>query len=501
MTLLTTLARLEAASTGRAQPLSRVRHRHLSSQPLVLIPLTLAGDPATPLAALAGTSRAAPTLLVVAQPHDRQLRLRFLADLARVVLSYITARQAATEVRPATAKREERRRYADAPQVLVPNRAALDYLGLLGRATRFQSTEGPYAVDPVVPVLGRWLTFLSDRAEYPGSALLADLTTLLAAQWATGQSPLEDVHLAAQLAWIDPPPAMTGLQAALAVEDPLRCPPAGPATDPGFDRAILEPLVRKHDRVRSNRDQPGRVRAAAEITEALRGQLDPTWQSAWNAIALLNALPQTASADRRWAEDRDSFTGYSLHLANNGLPQPRRDPAVRAAARLDQLERAQAAFDAQRALEDPFVLAELRTAGEAFGGTVVAAEPTRTSMSPSGRVILRPRFTVRTPDLVRIEPGRALICPARPGQHVKITELAQDGGDDTLVTLEVTQGMGTPSKPKAGAVPDIGEHVSYTLDPGYFAQREFPPPEQTPWTHGGPPKPPQAEDRNEVASA
>jgi hypothetical protein len=38
MTLLATLARLEAASTGRAQPLSRVRHRHLSRQPLVLIP-------------------------------------------------------------------------------------------------------------------------------------------------------------------------------------------------------------------------------------------------------------------------------------------------------------------------------------------------------------------------------------------------------------------------------------------------------------------------------
>ena len=69
MTLLATLARLEAASTGRAQPLSRVRHRHLSGQPLVLvIPLTLAGDPATPVAAMAGTSRTAPRLLVVPQP-------------------------------------------------------------------------------------------------------------------------------------------------------------------------------------------------------------------------------------------------------------------------------------------------------------------------------------------------------------------------------------------------------------------------------------------------
>lgn len=189
MTLLATLARVEAASTGRAQPLSRVRHRHLSGQPLVLIiPLTLAGDPATPVAAMAGTSRTAPRLLVVPQPRDRELRLRFLTGLARVVLDYITARQAATELVPATSRREERRRYADAPQVLVPNRAARDYLGLLGRATRFQPTDGPYAADLSVAVLGRWLTFLADRADCLGSALLADLTTLLAAQWQLGRA-------------------------------------------------------------------------------------------------------------------------------------------------------------------------------------------------------------------------------------------------------------------------------------------------------------------------
>jgi hypothetical protein len=130
-------------------------------------------------------------LLVVPQHRDRELRLRFLTGLARVVLDYITARQAATELVPATSRREERRQHADAPQVLVPNRAARDYLGLLGRATRFQPTDGPYAADLSVPVLVRWLSFLAHRADHPGSALLADLTTLLAAQWATGQSPLK----------------------------------------------------------------------------------------------------------------------------------------------------------------------------------------------------------------------------------------------------------------------------------------------------------------------
>ena len=87
---------------------------------------------------------------------------------------------------------------------------------------------------------------------------------------------------------------------------------------------------------------------------------------------------------------------------------------------------------------------------------------------------------------MRIEPGRMLICPARPRQRVQIAALTRTAADADIV-LEVIQGMGTPDKPKHGAVPAAGERVSYTLDPGYFTQRDFPLPDQTPWTHGGPP--------------
>lgn len=55
---------------------------------------------------------------------------------------------------------------------------------------------------------------------------------------------------------------MTWPQAALATEEP----PAGPATDPGFDQAILEPLIRNYDRVACARSWAGADRAAAEVT-------------------------------------------------------------------------------------------------------------------------------------------------------------------------------------------------------------------------------------------
>src|SRR4051794_3894933 len=136
MPLLTPLAHLQAAASGRAEPLSTVRHRHLVDQPLVIVPLTLAGEAAAPMAAMVGTAHRDPTLLVVPQPRNRDLRFAFFADLARVVLPYIEARQASIETIPAARGREEIQQYADAPQVLVPNRNALAYLGLLGRSTR-----------------------------------------------------------------------------------------------------------------------------------------------------------------------------------------------------------------------------------------------------------------------------------------------------------------------------------------------------------------------------
>ena len=93
MTLFATLARLEAARGGRAQPLRAVRHTHLAERPMVIVPLVLAGDLAVPLAAMAGTERRRPALLVVARPNRRDDRMGFAARLARVVLPYVEDRQ------------------------------------------------------------------------------------------------------------------------------------------------------------------------------------------------------------------------------------------------------------------------------------------------------------------------------------------------------------------------------------------------------------------------
>ncbi len=192
MTLITTLARLEAVRTGRAQPAATVRHRHLSDRPLVFVPLVTAGEAGAPLGALVGTDRDAPHLLVVPQPRDRDLRFAFLADLADIVLphieTYAESVEAAerTETDPETGKRVkvEVDLCADAAQLVVPSRAGVDFVRLLGRSMRFRRTaeqdpETPYPAPPRVPLLGRWLTHYGERARVPGSSLLLAMTDLL----------------------------------------------------------------------------------------------------------------------------------------------------------------------------------------------------------------------------------------------------------------------------------------------------------------------------------
>ena len=468
MSVLTSLARLKAMREGVAQPIATVRHFHLAERPMVFIPLKLSGEAAAPLAAMVGTEESAPRLMVVTQPRNRDLRFAFAAELAGVLLPYIEGFLGRTEtVEKKNAEPYER--VLDAPQLLVPNRAGVAFTALLGRSTRFRRTDGPYPVAAEVPVLGRWLTYFAERAGHPGSALMPAMTEELAGHWASGQSALEDANLAALLGWIAPPEGMTGARAAEAAEDPLRWPPAGPVTDPGFDADVLAPAIEEGSLTR--------------ITEALHTQLEPTWRLMWQAVDLLRALPEGQGAAMRWEYDRGSFSAMAQQVAEGAPPQARRDGAVGAASRLARLERAQASFEVQRAYDDPLVMAEYRLSGEAFAGEVVGVDLDHVEGEGRSRK-LRPLVVLKTDDLVRLGPGTALGSPDRRGHGAELVSVA--GG---LVTLKVTKGMGRGRLPAPGSVPEPGERLCYTsLTDDFQGSPALPEREQTPWTHGGPPQ-------------
>nr|WSY54673.1 hypothetical protein OG999_34100 [Streptomyces sp. NBC_00886] len=513
MSLISTLARLEAVHSGRAQPTATVRHRHLSEHPLVLVPLTTAGEAGAPLGALVGTDRAAPRLLVVPQPRDRDLRFAFLAELADVVLPYIDEYandvEAAerNETDPETGKRVkvEVELCADAPQLIVPSRAGIELVRLLGRSMRFRRTaeqdpETPHPAPPRVPLLGRWLTHFGERARVPGSALLLALTEALGRHWATGQSSLEDQHLGALLAWIDPPDGISGAEAALDAElrrdaqGQLVCPPAGPATDPAFDNKLLAPAIERYDRARTALataedgleadDRLGELTAAErEIRALVESRTRPTWDAVWHGLDLLRTLPEGAHAADRWTRDRWSFTGHRDRIVAGEPPQPRRDDAVTAANKLATREREQARLDAQEALDDPLVMAGRRLAGEAFAGEVtdvVMAYSEGKSPRP------RPLVTVRTDDRPhlgeRVKVFRSLAGKPQSAEFVGHEE------DGAIVVLRVVDKMGRGKEPETGSLPEKGDRICFTLfEHDQRGGAKLPDPEETPWTHGGPP--------------
>lgn len=493
MSVLTSLAKARASHLGEALPITTVRHLHVSDHPLVFVPLTMAGEANAPLAAMIGTDRDAPQTLVVAQPRNRDQRFEFAHLMARELLRYISGFTTRTERIPGGSDAYPRYRYADAPQLWVPNRAGIQFVRLFGRSTRLRWTHGPHAVPLNVPDMGRWLTFFAEQAEHAGSSLLVAATDALAMHWATGQSAYEDANLAAIMGWIDPPPGMTPVEAAAAAEDAIAWPPAGPATDPTFDAEVLAPTIAEHRAAAG--DPAAQQRASVKLHAALRGQMQPTWELMWRAIARLKKIPPGPHVRTRWNTDKADYTRYDERIRNGRATQAKRDSAVAAARRLSDLERLQTIYEAQRAFDDPLVMAEARLSGEAFLGTVTAAEANRRV----GRA-LRPLITATTTDPVRLAAGDSgLRDQNRPTQTAAVIAATPEPAGTRLV-LELARGMGNGRTPAAGTVPGVGDEVCYSLHAAdYQPAGTFPTRENTPWTHGGPPPEyvPVADDANE----
>ncbi|NGN68226.1 hypothetical protein G5C51_30545, partial [Streptomyces sp. A7024] len=354
----------------------------------------------------------------------------------------------------------------------------------------------PYPAPPRVPLLGRWLTHYAERARVPGSCLLLPMTGLLTRHWTTGQSHLEDQHLGALLAWIrgeDP----THAELARDARGQLLVPPAGPATDPAFDNRLLAPAMARYDA-----GVPG---AEKEIADLLHTVLHPTWDAVWTGLDLLRELPEAPRAAARWRGDRWSYTGHRDRVRAGEPPQPRRDDAVTAARKLASRERAQAELDAQEALDDPLVMAGRRLTGEAFAGEVTDVVM---AYSEGKRPRPRPLLTFRTADTPHAAAGTRVYRDTESGKPQTAEVVSYEPGDPATdtpaeLTLRLTDRMGRGKDPDPGSIPDPGERLCFTLfehsprgGPG------LPDPEDTPWTHGGPPgsltaesaDPPTAED-------
>ena len=255
----------------------------------------------------------------------------------------------------------------------------------------------------------------------------------------------------------------------------MLCPPAGPATDPAFDNKLLAPAVDRFD--------AGLPGAEDEVRELIASQLRPAWRKMWRGVDLLRTLPEGERVAERFKRDRWSYTGHRDRVRTGEPPQPRRDDAVTAAAKLAVRELAQARLEAQEALDDPLVMAERRLTGEAFAGEVVEVEM---ACSDGKRPMPRPLVTLRTDDRPHLaEGGQGAPDDGRrrPQSAEFVSGRRSRPGDPAAVN-----GMGRGKEPAPGTVPEPGDRLCWTLfEHSPRGGPELPDVEDTPWTHGGPP--------------
>ncbi len=104
----------------------------------------------------------------------------------------------------------------------------------------------------------------------------------------------------------------------------------------------------------------------------------------------------------------------------------------------------------------------------------------------SKRPAPRPLLTVRTDDrphlAERVRVYRSLEGKPQTAEFVRYEE------DGSLV-LRVLDRMGRSREPAEGSVPEKGERIAWTLfEHDQRGGPKLPDPEETPWTHGGPPR-------------
>ena len=492
--------RLIAAATRTSQPIAARCHRYISRRPMVICCYHLAGDPGAPLGFLYGSDINSPKVVVVGEPRNRDLRFRGLEHLAHDFNNYINNFRSRSVVldrhgRPKRTRDGDERTLADdAPQLVVPNAATADWMGMLARSVVWLRTDGDFEVDAALPRFGAHLTHLTGRRAVAGSANILAATELLELHWTSGQTDYEDANLATLLSWVDPNwmdpawfeswvPPVDGCDAATYAET---LPSQGPVSDPRWDMHTLGPIVAAFnaDRKAGRATEP----ALALLREAVVDALRPAWVATWRAICLVSGLPEGATVPNRWESDRWAWTSH-LSREDEGRTFFRRHrSAIAAASLISTSEEAVAEVKASMAFDDPLVMARYIVAGEAIQGCIVDRDDTHSELGPSGRRrVTRPIVEVAPADEVLQPVGTKVVWASDTRVRGEIYRLPV-AADDRLVIV-ITNGMRT------GAMPRPGESGCFTtLAPAIRYPQTLP--DAVPWTHALPTPP---DDGNEAA--
>lgn len=434
-------------------PYRSKRHVHVSTRPLVVAYLQMAGEPYSLWACRIGRSTDDSTVIVAHDPRDREQQNEAFSRLSNVLLTAIE-RSLEEDLEPL--------------QLWVTNPGAAANLRRLGRVMRAR------AVSDEVSLAGAYLDLYAQSADAPGSALCVAATEWLARQRVTGQSDLEDANLATQLVWWD--------RTSLTQIEPSLIPPSssaqgvfvttriaetmamGTLLNPVDERSIAA-LVEGLNTAR--RDGTHRPELEHTLAEEMAVHLGRIWRALWAAHGQLLAIPEARSADDRWAGDQHTFQLHHDWLQRVGRIRYVDSP-MQAARLLSHWEANHVETVRNVALDDDLAFLELVLDNKAIVGTVVSTQPDR----KIGRR-RRPLVTlVCEPTSVAVDSD--LWWRTNPKVRGRVVDVIENPNDATLV-VEIVEGV-------TGAIPAVGDTVGFIALPPPFPIRPKMPTE-APWTH------------------
>lgn len=464
---------------GQALRRTTLRHVHLADPPLGITIWRLGGERFRAAAIAWGPVDGPFQLAVSGEPRNRDLYFAALRPFAADLCARIRRAAASREARQRGSVTEEIP--TDALQIVVPNKATVSALGLLGRYLAYLSDRGGVAPDPALVEAGRHLRFYARNARVPGQALLLPLDRLVADHWAALLSPFEQANLAALDAQIEPGPGRHPFDASAAAEASARI---GPEPTEDIDRKT-EVLLAEFNAARGTSTDPAVTGPLAEpLREHYRALVEPVWQLMGRVVARERQLTAAPSVSRRFEADREAFGRHVDWVVPGGYYRTTDTPR-QAAITLRRLEDALAHYEADRAVEDPACMIPHLLDGDAIRGTV--ASVTETKVVVRVNAVRRAVMAVDSPDPVTLPAGKHLWWTATAGDKPWRVESVQPIGTGSRVILMLT------AKPTAARLPAVGDVI--TLSTLCTGQSGFwlLPPANPPWTHRPDVPPPAGE--------
>jgi len=472
---------------GRALRRTTLRHVHLADSPLAIAMWRLGGERFRAAAVAWGPPGGPFQLAVPGEPRNRDLYFAALRPFAADLC---------TRVRLAAVAREPRQRGsvtehipADALQIVVPNKATVSALGLLGRYLAYLSDRGGVTPDPALIEAGKHLRFYARNARVPGQALLVPLDRLVADHWATLLSPFEQANLAALDAQISPAAGLHPFEASSAAEAEVV---VGPEPTEEVD-SRTEALLTRFNAARGTSTDPSTVARLVEpLREHYRSLVEPVWSLMNRVFERERHVTAAPSVRRRFESDREAFGRHVDWVINQGGYYRTTDTPRQAAIILRRLEDTLARYEADRAVEDPACMIPHLLDGDAIRGTVASVAETKVVVSV--RAVRRAVMTLDSPDTVILPEGKLLWWTETADGHPWKVESVSSNGAGSRIVLMLT------GKPAPERLPGVGDLI--TLSTLCTGQKSFwlMPPVDAPWTHQ-PDVPPAAPEPIDVGDS